>query len=110
MAKKKVTVDTGSIDLGPSTELPTQSSLNTGDWNFVLVHRHYDPLFQKWGNFCSRVVTKITLRAADEKPIRWYHVKLYDFCYAQYDKYGDYYRILDNSFGKAEDDDLREVR
>jgi hypothetical protein len=110
MAKKKVTVDTGSIDLGPIVDLKTESVLNTANWNFVLVHRHYDPLLQQWGNFCSRVITKIVLRADNDKPIHWYHVKLYDFCYAQYDKYGDYYRILDNSFGKAEDDDLREVR
>lgn len=101
---------TKSVDLGPSEELPTQSSLSIGDWNFVLVHRHYDPLLQKWGNLCSRVVTKIVLRADNEKPIRWYHRAMYDFCYDQYDRYGDYYRILDNSFGEASDDDIREVR
>ena len=113
MAKKKdveLPVDTGTIDLGPIVDLKTESSLNIGDWNFVLVHRHYDPLFQKWGNLCSKLVSYVTMRAADEKPIRWYHVKLYNFCYEQYDKYGDYYRILDNSFGEANDDDIYEVR
>jgi hypothetical protein len=99
-----------SIDLGPSEELPTRSTLNEADWNFVLVHRHWDPLLQKWGNLCSRVVTRITLRADNEKPIRWYHRFLFDFCYDQYDRYGDYYRILDNSFGEKEDDELLEVR
>jgi hypothetical protein len=110
MAKKKATVDTGIINLGPSTELPTQSTLNNSDLNFVLVHRHYEPLLQKWGNLCSRVVTRIVSRDAYEKPIHWYHIKLYNFCYAQYDKYGDYYRILDNSFGEADNDDIYEVR
>ena len=101
---------TKSIDLGPSEKLPTQSSLSIGDWNFVLVHRHDEPLVQKWGNLCSKIVTYVTVRSADEKPIRWYHEKLYHFCYKQYDRYGDYYRILDNSFGKAKDDELYEVR
>lgn len=103
-------IETVSIDLGPSEELPTESSLTIGNWNFVLVHRHHDPLVQKWGNFCSKLVSYVTVRAADEKPIRWYHVKLYNFCYEQYDKYGDYYRVLDNSFGEADDDDIYEVR
>lgn len=101
---------TKSIDLGPSEELPTQSSLQIGDWNMVLVHRHYDPLMQKWGNFCSRIISKIALRADNELPIRWYHKLAWDFCYDQYDRYGDYYRILDNSFGEASDDDIYEVR
>lgn len=106
-------IDTGEIniiDLGASEELPTQSSLNEADWNFVLIHRHHDPLMQWWGNMCSKLVSYVTVRAADEKPIRWYHVKLYNFGYKQYDKYGDYYRILDNSFGEANDDDIYEVR
>jgi hypothetical protein len=55
-------------------------------------------------------VTKITIRADNEKPIRWSHRFLFDFCYDQYDRYGDYYRILDNSFGDKEDDELFEVR
>lgn len=104
MAKKKV------INLGPSTDLPTESKLNYADWNMVLVHRHYDPLFQKWGNFCSHIVSKIVLRADNKKPIRWYHKAIYDFCYDQYDRFGDYYRILDNSFGEANNDDIYEVR
>lgn len=103
-------VNTVSIDLGPIEELATESSLRIGEWNFVLVHRHYDPLFQKWGNLCSRVVTKIVMRADNKKPIRWYHTAVYDFCYDQYDRYGDYYRVLDNSFGEANDDELYEVR
>lgn len=110
MAKKKVINDTLEIDLGPSVDLKLESVLNYADWNTVLVHRHYDPLMQKWGNFCSRIVTKITLRADNKKPIRWYHVLVFDFCYDQYDRYGDYYRVLDNSFGEANNDELYEVR
>lgn len=102
--------DTATINLGPSEDLPTQSSLQIGNWNFVLVHRHDEWIMQKWGNFCSKLVSYVTVRAADEKPVRWYHVKLYNFCYEQYDKYGDYYRVLDNSFGEANDDDIYEVR
>jgi len=110
MAKKKVTVDTGTIDLGPIVDLKAERTLSYSDWNAVLVHRHYDPLLQKWGNLCSRIVTKIVVRAANEKPIRWYHTAIYDFCYDQYDRYGDYYRVIDNSFGEAKDDELYEVR
>lgn len=110
MAKKKVINDPLEIDLGPSVDLKLESVLNYADWNTVLVHRHYDPLMQKWGNFCSRIVTKITLRADNKKPIRWYHALVFDFCYDQYDRYGDYYRILDNSFGEANNDELYEVR
>lgn len=105
-----VTEGTQTINLGPSEELPAQSSLQIGSWNFVLVHRHDEWIMQKWGNFCSKLVSYVTMRAADEKPVRWYHVKLYNFCYEQYDKYGDYYRVLDNSFGEANDDDIYEVR
>ena len=105
-----VTEGTQTINLGPSEELPAQSSLQIGSWNFVLVHRHDEWIMQKWGNFCSKLVSYVTVRAADEKPVRWYHVKLYNFCYEQYDKYGDYYRVLDNSFGEANDDDIYEVR
>ena len=101
---------TKSIDLGPSEELPTKSSLQIGDWNMVLVHRHDEWILQKWGNFCSRIITKIAIRADNEQPIRWYHKLAWDFCYDQYDRYGDYYRILDNSFGEANDDDIYEVR
>lgn len=112
MAKKKVVenTNTNEIDLGPIVDLKAERSLVYADWNTILVHRHYDPLFQKWGNLCSRIVTKITLRADNEKPIRWYHRFLFDFCYDQYDRYGDYYRVLDNSFGEKENDELLEVR
>lgn len=101
---------TETIDLGPIVDLKAERELGYADWNTVLVHRHYDPLLQKWGNFCSRIVTKITIRADNELPIRWYHELVYDFCYDQYDRYGDYYRIINNSFGEANDDDIYEVR
>jgi hypothetical protein len=112
MAKKiiEIPTDTGTIDLGPIVDLKSERVLSYSDWNTVLVHRHYDPLFQKWGNFCSRIVTRIVVRADNELPIRWYHRAIYDFCYDQYDRYGDYYRILDNSFGEANNDDIYEVR
>ncbi len=112
MAKKvlDVPVDTGTIDLGPIVDLKAERNLNYADWNMVLVHRHYDPLMQKWGNLCSRIVTKVTIRADNNQPIRWYHKMVYDFCYDQYDRYGDYYRVLDNSFGEKDDDELYEVR
>lgn len=101
---------TTTIDIGPAVDLKAERTLSYTDWNVVLVHRHYDPLIQKWGNFCSRVVTKITLRVDNEQPIRWYHRLVFDFCYDQYDRYGDYYRVLDNSFGEKENDELLEVR
>jgi hypothetical protein len=101
---------TKSIDLGPSEELPTNSTLRMAEWNVVLVHRHYSVILQKWGNFCSRLVSKIVARADNGWQIRWYHKAIFDFCYDQYDRYGDYYRILDNSFGEANDDDIYEVR
>ena len=101
---------TETIDLGPIVDLKAERELGYADWNTVLVHRHYDPLLQKWGNFCSRIVTKIVMRADNELPIRWYHELVYDFCYDQYDRYGDYYRIINNSFGEANDDDIYEVR
>ena len=97
------------IDVGPTIDLSTSSSLNSSDFNFVLVHRHYDPLVQKWGNLCSKVVSSIVSRDAYDMPIRWYHVALFKFCYNQYDKYGDYFRILDNSFGNKESDQVIEV-
>ena len=99
-----------TITLGPSTELPTNSNLTDAEWNFVLIHRHDDILMQTWGNLCSKIVTKIVERDADEKPLHWYHKKLYYFCYKQYDKYGDYYRVLDNSYGEPGNDDIYEVR
>jgi hypothetical protein len=101
--------DTRSIVLGSSEDLASHDP-EAMDFNFVLVHRHYEPIVQKWGNLCSRVVSRIVSRDAYGMQIRWYHKKLFNFCYAQYDKYGDYYRIIDNSFGKAENDVLREVQ
>ena len=108
MAKKKVTSDPNIIDLGPSTELPTNSRLNYSDWNFVQVRRSDDPLFRWWGNLNSSLMSKLIL-SYDDKPRTW-KIKLFHKAQDQYDKYGDYYRILDNSFGKAEDDDIYEVR
>jgi hypothetical protein len=112
--KKKSFVDptmpkTNSIDIGTAEDLASHNPEDV-PFNFVLVHRHYEPIVQKWGNLCSRIVSRIVSRDAYNMPVRWYHVKLFKFCYAQYDKYGDYYRVLDNSFGTAETDDIREVR
>jgi hypothetical protein len=101
--------DTQSIVLGASEDLAKHDP-ETMDFNFVLVHRHYEPFMQRWGNMCSKIVSHIVNRDAYGMPIRWYHVKLFKFCYAQYDKYGDYYRIIDNSFGEIDNDVLREVQ
>lgn len=109
MAKKKVEIPviTGSIDLGPSTELPTESMLNISGWNFVRIHRHYDPLMQWWGNINSFIMSKLIL-SYDDKPSAWKY-ELFKIAQKQYDKYGDYYRILDNSFGKPGADDIYET-
>jgi hypothetical protein len=112
--KKPVNVDpmlanTQTIEIGTAEELQSHDPEEV-PFNFVLVHRHYEPIMQKWGNLCSRVVSRIVSRDAYGMPIRWYHVKLFKFCYAQYDKYGDYYRLLDNSFGTIDTDGIREVQ
>lgn len=96
------------INLGASEELPTQSSLNEADWNFVCIHRHYDPLMQKWGNFNSHIMSRLIL-SYDDKPREW-KIKLFHLAQKQYDKYGDYYRVLDNSYGEPGNDDIYEVR
>ena len=106
MVNKKEEVQ--SIDLGPSTELPTKSTLNYSDWNFVQVRRTDDPLFRWWGNLNSTIMSKLIL-SYDDKPREW-KIKLFNAAQEQYDKYGDYYPILDNSFGEASDDDIYEVR
>ena len=113
MARKKVvpvepTTDTVTIDLGPIENLETQSVLNYSDWNFVQVRRTDDPFYRWWGNLNSSLMSKLIL-SYDDKPRTW-KIKLFHKAQDQYDKYGDYYRILDNSFGKAEDDDIYEVR
>ena len=95
-----------TIDLGPSEDLPTKSTLNEVDWNFVLIHRHYDPLMQWWGNLNSHIMSKLIL-SYDDKPRAWKY-KLFLAAQKQYDKYGDYYRILDNSFGEPGSDDIYE--
>lgn len=97
-----------SIDLGPSEELPTKSILNDVEWNFVQIHRTHDPLYRWWGNLNSTIMSKLIL-SYDDKPREW-KIKLFNKAQKQYDKYGDYYRILDNSFGEASDDDIYEVR
>ena len=107
MAKKKVVNDPNVIDLGPSTELPTQSDLNTSAWNFVLVHRHYDPLMRWWGNLNSHWMGKLIL-SYDDKPKDW-KIKLFNLTQNQYDKYGDYWRMLDTSFAEPGADDIYEV-
>ena len=101
--------DTQSIVLGSSEELAYHDP-EAMDFNFVLVHRHYEPIVQKWGNLCSKIVSRIVTRDAYNMPIRWYHKAMFKFCYEQYDKYGDYYRLLDNSFGTLETDVMREVQ
>lgn len=90
--------ETKYIDLGPSESLGTISKLDDIGWNSVQIHRHPEWIMQKWGNLCCIPMTRILVRAADDMPIRWYHEKIYNFCKTQYDKYGDYYRILDSSF------------
>lgn len=102
--------NTSTLDLGLATELPLKSILSTADWNFACVHRHSEPVIQKWGNFCSSIVTKLSERANGDKPIRWYHKKLFNFCYEQYDKYGDYYRMIDSSYATIEEDQIMEIR
>lgn len=99
---------TESIELGPSEELPTKSILNEVEWNMILIHRHYDPLVRWWGNLNSSIMSRLIL-SYDEKPSAW-KIKLFNIAQTQYDKYGDYYRILDNSFGEADNDDIYEVR
>ena len=111
MAKKTEKVNTFTIDLGESTQIAT-SSLDPKDkpFNFILVHRHYDPLLQKWGNACSKIVSMIAKRDDDGKIVYGYQRKLFKFCYKQYDKYGDYYRIIDNAGGKYENDRIIEIQ
>jgi hypothetical protein len=101
--------NTKSIALGPSEDFASHDP-EAMDFNFVLVHRHYEPIVQKWGNLCSKIVSRIVTRDAYNMPIRWYHKAIFNFCYEQYDKYGDYYRLLDNSFGTVETDVMREVQ
>lgn len=104
MSEKTVT-----IDLGASENLVVNPNPEEIPYNFMMIHRHHDPFMQKWGNFCSKVVTKLSKRTDVGETIRWYHVKLFNFCYKQYDKYGDYYKIIDNSYGTYEQDGIYEV-
>lgn len=101
-------MDREVVDLGPSEDLEAKSNLVDADWNFVLVHRTDSPALSWWGNRCGSVMRRIILRADSNKPIHWYHVKIYHYVCDQYDKYGDYYRILDNSFGNPLDDVIYE--
>lgn len=98
-----------TIDIGESEGLEEHDP-EAVPFNFVLVHRHPEWLVQKWGNFCSKMVSRIVNLAAYDMPVRWYHKKLFNFYYNQYDKYGDYYRVIDNSFGTTDTDGIREVR
>ena len=116
MAKKKVIEpvplvdavgDTKIVDLGPIEELQTKSSLNDVEWNFVQVRRTTDPLFRWWGNLNSSIMSKLIL-SYDNKPREW-KIKLFHIAQEQYDKYGDYYRVLNNSFGDPGADDIYEV-
>lgn len=108
--KKKQTVfvdptlkDTVTIDLGPAEDYVSYASADI-PFNFVCIHRHDELIMQKWGNFCNRIMSKILWRDVKELPIKWYHRKIYNFCSNQYNKYGDYYRLIDNTFGTATDD------
>jgi hypothetical protein len=116
MAKKKVvptiplidTVgDTSIIDLGPVEELKTESSLNYSDWNFIQIRRTDDPLFRWWGNLNSHWMSKLIL-SYESSPRLWKY-KLFNAAQVQYEKYGDYYRVLDNSFGEPGADDIYET-
>lgn len=100
--------ETIMVDIGASGDLADYDPAAV-PFNAVLVHRHPEWIVQKWGNFCSRIVSRIVERAAYDMPVRWYHHKLFKLCYDQYDKYGDYYRVIDNSFGTHETDEIREV-
>lgn len=97
-----------TIDLGPSEELKATSDLVDAEWNFVLIHRSTEPIVSWWGNRWGNILRRIIIRADDEKPIRWYHRKIFAYATKQYDTYGDYYRILDNSFGTPDADTIYE--
>ena len=101
---------TNWIDLGPTVNLVTNPDPYKIKNNFVLIHRNSDFFMQWWGNYCSKIVTKLSLRGESDKPYRWYHKTLFNFCYAQYDKYGDYYRLIDFSWGNPVNDETLEVR
>ena len=97
-----------SIDLPPMEEMASHDPLSV-ESNMILVHRTWSRFGQWWGNTCSKIVTKLFLYADQGKKIRWYHTMIYNFCYHQYDTYGDYYRVIDNTYGKSEHDDIYEV-
>lgn len=99
---------TKTIDLGPSVELKAERDLSYSDWNFVEVRRTDDPLYRWWGNLNSKIMSK-TILSYDDKPKEW-KIKLFNMAQKQYDKYGTYYRILDNSFGDPEADDIYETK
>jgi hypothetical protein len=100
---------TKTVNLGDTEKLYNESTLNDAGWNFVLIHRSTDPLDRWWGNFCSHIVSKIALHYENKENIPWIAGKIFKFCYKQYDTYGDYYRLLDNSFGEADKDTIYEV-
>lgn len=101
-------IETISVDLGDASDLASFNPLYI-DNNLVLIHRSDEFWIQKWGNACSKVVTLIHNRFNNNLPIRWYHKKIFNFCYEQYDSYGDYYRVIDNSYGTSEFDTIYEV-
>lgn len=100
---------TVTISLGTSEELATDPDPTEIPFNFIRIHRHPEPAIQAWGNYCSKVVTKLSNRSEQGLPVRWYHIKLFNFCYKQYDKYGDYYRLIDTSYGTYDQDGIYEV-
>lgn len=101
--------NTETVDLGPSIDFVSIPDPTDDINNFITIHRHYNVELQKWGNFCSKIVTRLSNRDERGLPVRWYHIKIFNFCYKQYDKYGDYYRVIDNTYGKVEHDDIYEV-
>lgn len=100
---------TTSIHLGTAEDFVSVPDPSTIPDNLITIHRSHDPLKSAWGNFCSKIVTRLHNRAENNLSIRWYHEKIYNFCYAQYDKYGDYYKIIDSSYATYEQDGIYEV-
>jgi len=106
MSKKKTVM----VDLGTAEDLATHDPTTDVEWNFVLIHRSNEPLVSWWGNMCGHVQHRLIKMEDSGKPWRWYHDKLYNFVSNQNYAYGDYYRLLDNSFGTAEHDVIYEEK
>ena len=96
-----MSINTTTIHLGKSEDLAHYDPTEVPH-NFVMYHRHPEYIVQKWGNFCHKVVSWLSQKAEDGLVVRWYHQKIFDWCYDQYDKYGDYYVIINNVYGSYE--------